>query len=138
MLLAMDASVAQGTLLETADDRIVLGLPHTDYQIHLLTASPPADGLNKRITGKIRARAMRVDIASSGGRFIEPVYGRPRRVQGRIIATDAAANTITVAAACPVICELTADQQAQKLPVGAIATFDVQSGATFEPITTGS
>ncbi len=92
-------------------------------------------GLNKPIAGAIRARALRVDVAGAGGRFIEPAYGRPCRVQGRIIATDAGANTITVRAACPVVCELTANQRAADLPVGAIASFDVQSGATFEPIT---
>jgi hypothetical protein len=131
----MDTSIAQGTLLEKSDESIVLGLPHTDYQIHLLASPSPDSDVKKPIAGRICARAMRVDIAKAGGRFIEPVYGRPRRLQGRIIATDAAANTITVKAACPIVCELTANQQAGEMPIGAIATFDVQSGATFKPIT---
>mgnify|MGYP007046999952 CR=1 FL=1 len=131
----MDTSITQGMLLEKSDDAIVLGLPRTDYQIHLaIKPLPPAD-LNKPLAGRIRARAMRVDIATAGGRFIEPVYGRPRRLQGRIIATDADANTITVKTACPIICELSSGQRADQMPLGAIATFDVQSGATFEPIT---
>ena len=131
----MDRSHAQGTLLEKTDASIVFGLPHTDYRLHLVTKGEIDGGLNKPIAGAIRARALRVDVAGAGGRFIEPAYGRPCRVQGRIIATDAGANTITVRAACPVVCELTANQRAADLPVGAIASFDVQSGATFEPIT---
>ena len=129
-----DRSIARGELLEQGEDTIVLGLLGTEYRLHLALASPISVGPGKRIAGRISATAMRVDLATTGGRYIEPVYGRPRRLQGRIIATDAAANTITVYCGCPVVCTLTAAQSAGDLPLGAIATFDVKSGATFEPI----
>lgn len=132
---ATDPSLVTGTLAELHDDGIVLTLSDSDYRIHLATKGRLDAAEGKRVTGRIHAEALRVDIAGSGGRFIEPVYGRPRRVQGRIVAADPDANTITVKAACPVVCELThVNQTANDLPVGAIGTFDVRAGAKFELI----
>jgi hypothetical protein len=131
---ASTGSTTRGTLLEQSDDAIVLGLPGTDYRLHLVPTALISTTVGRRITGVIHAHAMRVDIVPSGGRYIEPVYGRPRRLQGRIIATDSHANSITLACACAVECTLTADQKAADMPIGAIASFDVKPGATFEPI----
>lgn len=132
--MASDVDVVKGKLLEAAADHVVLALPGTDYQLHLATSAKVEAPLNKPIRARIRARARRVDATfeGRGGRYIEPVYGRPRRVQGRIVAHDPKANTITVDAACPVICTLVADQQAADFPPGTFVTFDVERGATFE------
>lgn len=132
---AKDPAIFSGILAEKTDDSIVITLADSDYRIHLATQGTIDAAVGKRLTGRIHAEALRVDLADSGGRFIEPVYGRPRRVQGRIIASDAETNTITVRAACPVVCALThVSQNAADLPVGAIGTFDVRAGATFELI----
>lgn len=131
---ASTGTTTRGILLEQSDDAIVLGLPGTDYRLHLVPSAPISTTVGRRITGRIRAEAMRVDIVPSGGRYIEPVYGRPRRLQGRIIATDRQANSITIACACPIECTLTADQTTADMPIGAIASFDVKPGATFEPM----
>ena len=125
---------ARGELLEQTDDTIVLGLPGTDYRLHLVVAGPTSVAPGRHLAGRICAEAMRVDVAATGGRYIEPVWGRPRRLQGRIVATDPQANTITVDCGCPIVCRLTAAQTAVDLPLGALATFDVKPGATFEPI----
>lgn len=129
-----DPSLTRGELLESSEGFIVLGLPGTDYRLHLVVDQPIATEPGKRIDGRIRARARRVDVATSGGRYVEPVFGRPRRVQGRIAAVDPQANSITVHCGCPFICELTANQRASDFPLGAIATFDVERGASFQPI----
>lgn len=131
---ADNPDLARGELLEKADEVIVLGLPGTEYRLHLVPTGPISAAVGRRIAGRINAEAMRVDVATTGGRYIEPVYGRPRRLQGRIVATDAAANTITVYCGCPIVCRLTATQNADDLPPGTLATFDVKPGATFEPI----
>lgn len=123
-----------GTLTEVRDDMIVVSLPGSDYRLHLLAAEPPV-AVGRRITGRIFARAKRVDVIRSGGRYLEPLYGRPRRVQGRIIETDAAANTITVQAACALICELTMNQKASDFKPGQMVSFDIERGARFEPMT---
>ena len=128
--------IAAGTLLEVGDDRIVLGLPDTDYRLYLRIDGPITAPLNKPIRGRITARARRVDRIRRGGRFIEPIYGRPRRLQGRISATDPAANTMTVTAGgdCPFVCQLVTDQSAGDLRPGWLVGFDVESGAAFEPM----
>ncbi len=127
-----DPAIVHGRLAERGEDRIVLTLPGTDYRLHLRVDRPIDLPLNERIAGRIFARARRVDVVGTGGRYIEPVYGRPRRLQGRITATDPQANTITVYCGCPFVCELTANQRANQFAVGQMVSFDVERGARFE------
>lgn len=124
---------AKGTLIEQTDGKIVLGLPSSEYQLHLLTDTPVTPSVTGKVTGTITAQALRVDKtqAGTGGRYIEPIYGRPRRIQGRITATDTTANTITVLAACPVVCSFATAQSASDFEVGQFVTFDVKPGAKF-------
>ena len=127
------SNLARGVLVEASDGSIVLSLPGTEYQLHLVVDSPVQAQQNKPITGRIEARAKRVDIVHTGGRFIEPVYGRPRRIQGRVIATDPTANTITVHCATPFVCYLTAQQNPGDFPVGSLVSFDIEKEARLEP-----
>lgn len=129
-------SLVRGRLEESTDERIILSLLETDYRLHLVVDQPVDAAVGSRITGRIFARAMRADHIQSGGRFIEPVFGRPRRLQGRIVAIDPMANTLTLRCACPITCELTADQRAADFRTGELVCFDVQAGARFEPLTT--
>ena len=65
------------------------------------------------------------------------MIGRPRRVQGRIVETDTARNTITVDAAAPFVCRLTDHRQrASDFEPGQFVSFDVLSGSTFEQAST--
>jgi hypothetical protein len=131
---AIDNPIVHGLLAERKDDVIVLALPGTDYRIHLVAADEKfaASALNKSIAGRIFAQAKRVDVVTTGGRFIEPVYGRPRRLQGRIISTDAEANTITLFCGCPITAHLMPLQKASEFNVGELVGFDVEKGARFE------
>ena len=123
-----------GKLLESNGELIVLGLPRCDYKLHLVPmGNVKPDGRGK-VTGVIRAKAKRVDVVETGGCYIEPVFGRPRRVQGRIIGGDAAAGTITVAAAAPLTATLMAPQTIADFALGQLVGFDVERGATFEPM----
>ncbi|MCG3123405.1 MAG: hypothetical protein GIKADHBN_01822 [Phycisphaerales bacterium] len=132
--------LARGTLIEVVPDsatrpgHIVLRIPNTSYQLHLVPATGFATPVGTRIIGTIHARAKRVDTTGTGGRFIEPVYGRPRRIQGFVVGTDPAANTITVDTGVPVICTLTDQRQhPSQFSEGQFVGFDVMDGATFEP-----
>ena len=133
-----DPSTISGHLVTpTAGDKdgmIALNLPGTDYQLHLAVAGAPATNAQKRVTGKVVAQARRVDIVNTGGVFIEPVIGRPRRLQGRVVAQDAAANTLTIKAVAPFVCKLDGNQKAEAFPMGALVSFDIERGALFEPI----
>ena len=127
---------ARGTLHEVGQGTIILATPHSDYRLHLV--SDPAANVGKpgdRVSGTIQGVARRVDVIPAGGRYIEPVYGRPRRLQGWIVATDSAANTLTVhCGAAPVTVTLSdARQKASDFAVDQLVSFDLERGATWTP-----
>ena len=127
---AADPTLAEGTLLEVGDGRIVLGVPETSYKLHLMVDEAVSAAVGSRVFGRIYARAKRVDVVRSGGRYIEPVIGRPRRVQGRTVAADAKGRLI-VSCGVPFICELTANQSVNDFGAGQLVSFDVERGASF-------
>ena len=139
----IDPQTARGVLADrfpetaTKPAMVVLTFYNTQYELHLLPvgeiATPDSVKHGKRVEGRIRADAKRVDIVTSGGRYVEPVHGRPRRVQGSIVATDNTKNTITVNAGVPIECRLTDRRQtASQFEPGQFVSFDVMRGATFE------
>ena len=91
--------------------------------------------LGKRLICTIRAKARRIDVVQTGGRYVEPVYGRPRRVQGAVLAIDEGANTITIGAGVPIVVKPTdARQKAADFALGDFVTFGVLPGATIEVV----
>lgn len=124
---------ARGLLAEASDERIILSVPGTSYQIHLGVYQRPSTQVGKPIVGTIRAQARRIDVVRTGGRYIEPVYGRPRRVQGAVIAVDQGQQTVTVDAGVPMVCKVDAGQRAEQFKVGDFVSFDVLPGAAFTP-----
>ena len=134
------AHIARGTLLETLSATatkpafVVLGFANTSYKIHLEPRGEIATPAGKRIEGVIHAQAKRIDRVNSGGRYVEPVFGRPRRVQGSVLAVDEHRNTLTVAAGVPVVVTPTDPRQsAADFARGDFVSFDVLRGATFTP-----
>ncbi|MFG0328264.1 MAG: hypothetical protein ACF8PN_00040 [Phycisphaerales bacterium] len=128
------APAATGTLLEKTADLVVLGVPGTDYRIHLKPTAPVAAEVGDRIRGVIRAHARRIDICHTGGAYIDPVYGRPRNIQGRVIGADLRAGSIVVKAAVPFVTRLRSPQRPDDFPAGELVTFAIDPGATFTPI----
>ncbi|MEM6552510.1 MAG: hypothetical protein AAF750_10350 [Planctomycetota bacterium] len=106
------------------------------YRLKLVWAGgSEVPALGERVTGVIRAKAKRMDVIAAGGRYVEPVHGRPRRVQGRITGGDAGANVVDVSAGPAVVVTPTAPgQQAADFMVGQMVSFDVLRGATFTPV----
>ncbi len=136
----IDPALARGILTETVlstatrPSFLKLTFPDTNYELHLRPDGPVKTPVGKRIIGTINAQARRVDAVKTGGRYIEPVYGHPRRVQGSVIATDDAAGTITVDAGVPIVVKLTDQRQKPvQFPTGTFVSFDVLDGATFTP-----
>ncbi|MCC5828649.1 MAG: hypothetical protein JJU36_04305 [Phycisphaeraceae bacterium] len=111
-----------------------LGVPGTDYKLHLVEAAPARPDAFGQVRGRIVGQARRVDVVRTGGRFVEPVFGRPRRVQGRITARDLSANAITVFCGLPMTFRLSAGQKAGDMSEGWMVAFDVDRGTRFEPI----
>ncbi len=128
-------AIARGTLLELGEGRLVLGVPHTEYRLHLvptisheeITTTP-----GKRIKGEIIARALKVNRAAGGGGFIEPVWGEPRIVAGKVLAVEA--DRVLVEAAVPMWVTLGDGQAAGDFAPGQMVNFYVQSGTRFRPI----
>lgn len=135
----LDKGLTRGVLEEihaetaTKPAFIVIGLYNTEYRLHLLPVGEITAEPGSRILGAIRAEAKRVDVVKTGGKYVEPVYGQPRRVQGKVIETDTSRNTLTVDAAAPFVCRLTDHRQrASDFEAGQFVSFDVLSGASFE------
>ena len=131
-------TLARGELSEvvaptaTKPGHVVIEFPNTSYQMHLLPAGPIATPLGKRIIGTIRATARRVDLVETGGKYVEPVFGRPLRVQGTVIGGDDHSRTLIVDAGMPIHCKMTDARQIPSMfPKGALVSFDVLDGATF-------
>lgn len=135
--LARGVLVSKSQATATRPAYVTVHIPNTSYELQLVSAVPleavTAES-GKRIIGRIRAQARRVDVVKTGGRFVEPVYGRPQRVQGVVVSVDAEQNTITVNAAVPITCELTdRRQRADQFQPGQFVGFDVLEGASFTP-----
>ncbi len=136
----IDPSLARGVLeavvppTATRPGHVVISFPNTSYQMHLIPGAPVASEIGKRIIGVIRASARRVDLVTTGGKYVEPVFGHPRRVQGRVLGTDPTGRGLVIDASVPIHCALTdARQSLADFPVGEIVSFDVLDGATFWP-----
>ncbi|MDX2132285.1 MAG: hypothetical protein SFY69_09555 [Planctomycetota bacterium] len=136
----IDPALARGVLLgvlaqtATKPAMLVFGVPNTSYELHLRPGGEVPPAVGKRLIGVIRVEARRVDRVDTGGRFVEPVAGRPRRVQGRVVRMDGEA--LVVDAGVPIhllLCD--ARQGPADFEPGAIVSCDVLDGATFTPRT---
>lgn len=132
-------TLARGILLESAaasatkPAHVVIEFPNTSYEMHLIPTAPITTPVGKRIVGEIHVQARRVDIVETGGKYVEPLYGRPRRVQGRVVATDPARRTIVVDAGMAIHLTLTdARQSPEQFNHGDLVSCDVLDGATFK------
>lgn len=134
-------TLARGTLLESTPaaggrpGHVVIEFPNTEYELHLVTTGPVTTPVGKRIVGEVHARARRLDVVNTGGKYVEPLYGRPRRVQGRVVATDPARRIVVVdAGGTPIHLTLTdARQSPARFNRGDLVSCDVLDGATFTP-----
>jgi hypothetical protein len=133
----IDPSLARGTLTEiiaataTKPGYIKVSFPNTSYELHLIPVAPPRAGAGKKIMGLIRAKARRIDTVETGGRYVEPVFGRPRRVQGTVLSVSG--EGVLVNAGVPIhITPTDPRQKASDFQPGQFISFDVMDGASFE------
>lgn len=124
-----------GKLLDHADGKIVIALPGTDYRMRLVIEIEPPVAVGQKITGTIHATARRVDVIPAGGSYVEPVAGRPRRVQGRIVGGHVPSRTLYVKAGPTLICTLSDERQnVGDFHLNQLVSFDVEPGAVFKPV----
>lgn len=134
--VADTARVVLEEILTGQPTRVRVSVPNNSYQIELVLdgdAAALAARVGKRLTGVIRGRALRMWQAQAGGCFIEPVWGHPRIVQGRVLAVDTAANAVLLDLAVPVWMTLEAAQSAASFQTGDMLNFYCESGTSFTP-----
>lgn len=128
-----DPAVARGVLREVRDGAIVLAILGTEYRLLLSVETPLTARVGDTVEGRINAQARRMDIIQAGGRYVEPIEGHPRRVQGRVIGHDEASRAVVVRAGVPIACRTNDMQKPADFPLDAMVSMDVLPGATFTP-----
>ena len=113
----------------------MLHKPGTDYALELAIDPEAVIEPGGMVTGEIRVEAARIDTIKTGGRYIEPLAGPPRRVAGRVIEPDPHANVIVVdAGPFPVVCTPSHPQRSKDFEHGQLVTMGVRPGAVFVPV----
>lgn len=111
---------------------VELAIPGSNYRLHFAVSGCTFE-TGTMVTGIGRCHSQRIDTTKTGGHFIEPCYGRPRRIQGRIVGGSAARNEIYVKATVPFIVTPMAPQKASDFAIGELIMFDAKEGTSFEP-----
>ncbi|MBL9121591.1 MAG: hypothetical protein JNL80_16915 [Phycisphaerae bacterium] len=128
--------VCRVVLESKTHEQIVISIPGSSYRLQLTpTVAPQAISTpeGKRLSGVIRGKALRMHLATGGGRFIEPVNGHPRIVQGTVISIDPAHNRVLVNMVVPAWLDLAEGQKASDFAAGQLVNMYVESGMTFTP-----
>jgi hypothetical protein len=131
---AAAGSIARLRVIERTDQRVVLGIPNTSYQLHLAPTEAIDTPVGRRVKGTIRLNVWKVDFVSAGGEYVEPIYGRPRRVQGKAVAQGPGDNSIIIEVYdTPFLADLPIRWKASEITPGTRIGVEVHAGATFEP-----
>ena len=117
------------------DNLVTLAAPPTNYRnaFVLKSGNCPALTVGERIRGTIHAPAWKVDRVDLGGNYVEPLFGRPRRMQGTILATNPATNELTVQVGYEVTVKLPERYSAADFQPGQRVGWDNIEIPTFEP-----
>jgi len=124
--------VVSGVIDAVGDGWVQLKLPGTDYRLRLVPEAGRTLKVGDKVSGVVHVQAMRMDVVPAGGRYIEPVQGRPRRVQGRVTGGSVSSNHVYVKAGPGVVVTPMLPQRASDFAVGQMVSFDVRPGATLQ------
>lgn len=130
-----EAMTGRFYLVGQTKDNVVLNIPGTDYRLHLRPLGVVTPSPQGRVRGVVRLPVWKVDKVTAGGAFIEPLLGRPRRVQGTVVSVVAGENALVVdVCGQPVVGDLPGRWDAAWFVVGSRVGLDVKEGATFDPV----
>ncbi len=127
---------ARGKVIEVRGSTIVFQPINTNYELHLVAAAGNYAGpLKTPVEILIRVQARKVWTVPSGGNFVEPIFGKPRTIQGRVKAVDQ--SWIVLQSGVPIVVKLPTsdsgiDFNAGTISVGSMVNAMVMPGATFE------
>lgn len=125
-----------GKVLSVNAGIIVFSPTGTNYEMHLVCPSF-AGPLNTPIKGIVRLAPKKIWTVPSGGLFVNPIFGPPKTVQGRIRSIDE--EQMILHAGGEFVVELPSDDKLYDLAngalrVGAMANVTAKPGATFEMV----
>lgn len=126
--------VIAGVVDQVHEEWVQVRLPGTDYRLRLVPEQGAVLSPGQKVEAVVRAEALRMDVIPAGGRYIEPVQGRPRRVQGRVIGGNVSKNEVYVKAGPGIVVTPMAPQRASDFSIGQMVSFDVRPGATMQLI----
>ncbi len=109
-------------------------VPGTQYRLHLAVDAGFQATVGHRVKGRVHGRALRMHRAGAGGNFIEPLQGRPRIVQGTVLAVDPAANEVILDLVVPVRIAMQSGQSAAAFSTGDVVNFYMEPGTRFTAI----
>ena len=122
-------------IVESVENGVVtLAVPGSNYRNSFLLQGD-ASGLppGTRVHGTIYAPAWKVDRVELGGNYVEPLFGRPRRMQGTILSVNPAANELTVQVGYQATVSLPEGYRADEYKVGERIGWDNIEMPVFEP-----
>lgn len=126
--------VVSGRVAQRGDDWLLLQIPGTSYKLRLMVEVQLEAAAGDKVTGTLHASARRIDVITAGGRYVEPVTGRPRRLQGRVVGGHVGGGLLFVNTGVPFVCSLTDGRQAvSDFEIGQLVSFDVEAGTVFKP-----
>lgn len=120
-----------------ADNLLTLRTSNNNYrnafQVAASVAPAGLPGPGHSVRGTIQAPAWKLDVVSEGGNYVEPLYGRPRRMQGMVLAVNAVGNELTVQVGYEVTVKLPDRYRAADYPPGTRVGWDNLEVPTFIP-----
>ena len=106
------------------NDLVTLKTPSANYRNTFKCSSAADLAVGKWVSGSIHAPARKIDVVSEGGNYVEPLFGRPRRMQGLVLRQNVAENSLIVQTAYETTAQLPLQQQAADYPAGSRVGWD--------------
>jgi hypothetical protein len=128
---------ARGRVKRIDGDSVVFIPTGTNYELHLNGGEGTFSGpIDKPIDAVIRVTARKIWTVPSGGNFIQPIFGSPRIIQGRVKWLDD--RRMVVSAGTNFLVELPPSEEAVALAngaveVGSMVNVTALPGATLAP-----
>ena len=105
------------------DGLITLKTPNANYR-NTFKFVGTAPQIGTRIVGEVYADARKAESVSLGGNYVEPLFGRPRHMQGMVLNHQPSNNALRVLVGYEVTVKLPDDQSPAQFPIGSHVGWD--------------
>ncbi len=109
---------------DVAGNEITLRATGNNYRNTFVVTDATGLAAGERVEGTIHAPAWKIDRVEMGGNYVEPLFGRPRRMQGTILSVNASTNELTVKVGYEVTVKLPVKYKASEFLPGQRVGWD--------------